>query len=234
MGDISTPRIRQPEFRSVKGMLKRICRAIAITSGLLMVGPPTTATGQFVGLDFGGAISGYRELNGAVGGDFSIGIPIVAGLELTAHLGEMVAFKDWNRSSCIGFVPPDATCHQSLFEGTFSLFSLGAGIQLHHDISPRTGAFFAVDFSNYRVSGTWRSHETGTGLGPMPRDPGNGWGIQVGMDRKVWGNNGFRLSIRRDAPEFSNCGADAYFAFCERKAVYSIRIGLQRRVKRRP
>jgi hypothetical protein len=202
----------------------------ALLSSLLLPLVPGASRAQSVGADLGGALSGYREIDGALALDVSLTIPTGLGFELLARAGETVGLKEWERSVCSGFIQPGQDCPTAVFQGDFFLTSLGLGVLVNQRLGPRTDLFFGGDLSRYWISGEWKSGDYR--VGPMPSRPGSGWGVLVGVYRRIWANSGVRVTLRRETPDFAACGADAYFPFCQREPVTSLKVGIQRRVRR--
>lgn len=206
------------------GMRGTACAVVAVGSGLLASAP---CSAQFIGAEVGTSSSDYRELADSRNVGARLAIPLGPTLSLTAHARRIWDSQEWERSRCSGLVEPGRECPEELFQGDFSLTSLGVGLLVDLALTDRMDLFFGADWSRYSVDGRWTSTESDARVGVFPEEATTDWGYFAGLFFRFWDNAGVSLTARRESPEFSACGADAYFPFCEAQQISALDVGLQ-------
>ena len=134
--------------------------------------------------------------------------------------------QTWERSSCEGLVAPGTPCPVDVFSSDYNMTSLAGGLELSVPVWERISVGAAVQRSVYWLSGVWEGAASGTRSGEAPDRRFDGWAYSASLEAQLVRHLRGSVSVRRERPDFNNCGADGYFPFCRRRGIHSVELGL--------
>lgn len=198
-------------------------------AGILAAAVGGPVDGQSLGVEFLATKAGYDGVLDTPSGFLAYGE-----LPLLPWAGVRVGFSGRSERhvrtgpTCTGLIPPDAECPVDTMDGRSRLRSLRLGVALSLPLpSPVVPELYGgVMWS--RVTSTFIGRETGREIAPVTPDHGTaGFAFAAGVHAPVAGPFWASARAHVELPHFSTCGADAWFAFCEDRRLWSLSIGLR-------
>ena len=195
---------------------------------------PSPLAAQTVGVDLLYTETGYADVlespfGVAVQAELPVGGPIHVRLALARSSEHQVVV----RSTCTGLVPPDAECPDDVMDGRSRIDQgfVGIGVGAGASLPVRLQASVALVLT--RLSSDFVGRSTGVNVGPIhPDGLTPGWSADAEARVPIRGRWSAAGGLRWTDTRIRDCGADAWFAFCDGGTWWSVSAGVRYAIRR--